>query len=146
MEQGQSRIRTAKTVPKAREEEEQGRASLPTALEAGDLNAVPKLEYARLVATEGRRPIRLAPLMPGGKSDEIQCNVLYCDLEADIGYEALSYRWGDGTDRATIICDHSRLVITRSLEVALRQSPLVDRWHLHLSCSIPNQMLQKLEV
>ena len=105
----------------ASENGEQDSESLSTALNAADLNSVPRLEYAALVAQDGRRPIRLAALMPGRNSDEIECNLLYCDLEAGIEYEALSYRWGDATDRATIICDHSRLVISKNLETALRQ-------------------------
>jgi hypothetical protein len=37
-----------------------------------------------------------------------------------VGYEALSYTWGDATDTRTIIVNGSKHQVTRNLEAALR--------------------------
>ncbi len=85
----------------------------------GDFAEAP-LRYAALDASGGRRPIRLVALLPGSTSDVLQCNLIPCDLEDDLDYEALSYSWGSAVDKKPIICDDARLDVTTNLEAALR--------------------------
>lgn len=101
-------------------EKQQGEsATLSTMLGAAH-HDLPQLQYAKLNTKDGRCPIRLVALLPARTSDIVRCNLIYCDLEAGLEYEALSYCWSDPKDQMSIICDDTRLQITNNLEVALR--------------------------
>lgn len=68
-----------------------------------------------------QRSIRLLQLLPGSRDDPIQCFLFPADLDRNcLGYEAISYAWGDVTDQKSIICDRCVVSITRSLFEALQ--------------------------
>lgn len=41
------------------------------------------------------RELRLVSLLPGARSDKIQCRIMHVSLEDSPNFEALSYAWGD---------------------------------------------------
>lgn len=63
--------------------------------------------------------IRLVHLMPGNGFDPITVSLENATLR-DCKYEALSYCWGNATFLSPIICNGSRLEVTRNLKSALR--------------------------
>ncbi|KAI4185649.1 MAG: hypothetical protein L6R41_004006 [Letrouitia leprolyta] len=68
------------------------------------------------------RNIRLLKLLPAGsRSDDIYCTIDHACLDDDrIQYEALSYTWGDATQRSNLNCNGKYLSITSNLGQALR--------------------------
>ncbi|KAL8902917.1 MAG: hypothetical protein Q9207_004285 [Kuettlingeria erythrocarpa] len=68
---------------------------------------------------------RVLTLCPASnKTDDIHCTLECVQFEATSGtgpvYEALSYAWGDSTDRCVIYVDSLPFPVTRNLDVALR--------------------------
>ncbi|KAK7211726.1 hypothetical protein V2G26_018904 [Clonostachys chloroleuca] len=64
---------------------------------------------------------RLLTLQPAQEStDPLRCTVVEQPLLKCDDYEALSYCWGDATDKLPIYCNDQRFEATRSLEAALR--------------------------
>ncbi|KAI0409898.1 hypothetical protein F4802DRAFT_5722 [Xylaria palmicola] len=84
-------------------------------------NTLPKTQstliYSPLDPAAGE--IRVLSLLPGRFAQPIQCT-LQITSENNSKYEALSYVWGDATDRRGIIVDGQDLDVTVSLENALR--------------------------
>ncbi|KAL8992318.1 MAG: hypothetical protein Q9188_007616, partial [Gyalolechia gomerana] len=67
------------------------------------------------------RNIRLLKLLPAGShSDDIHCTIYQACLDDKIQYEALSYTWGDATQRSELYCNGKHLSITSNLGKALR--------------------------
>lgn len=68
------------------------------------------------------RNIRLLKLLPAGsRSDDIHCTIDQACLDDDkVQYEALSYTWGDGTQRSDLYCNGKHLSVTSNLGQALR--------------------------
>ncbi|KAK4167844.1 heterokaryon incompatibility protein-domain-containing protein [Cladorrhinum sp. PSN259] len=66
--------------------------------------------------------IRLLTLLPGDNSAPLSCELRKCSLRAAIclRYDALSYAWGDKTNKRAIIVNGRIVLITTSLEAALR--------------------------
>ncbi|KAL8707022.1 MAG: hypothetical protein Q9225_007878, partial [Loekoesia sp. 1 TL-2023] len=65
--------------------------------------------------------IRLLQLLPAGsQADEVRCSIDQAYLNGEIQYEALSYTWGDATQRSELYCNGKTLSITPNLGVALR--------------------------
>ena len=68
-----------------------------------------------------KRSIRLLELQPGHWEEPLQCRLLIENLDSlSYTYEAISYAWGDATDRMPILCNGAHTSITRSLFDALR--------------------------
>lgn len=90
-----------------------------TNLSSGATGSTPsRLLYQPL---PGQRSFRLLELLPGQWDDPIQFNLLLDDLDSlSHPYEAISYTWGDATDRKAIKCNGNDGSITRSLFDALR--------------------------
>ncbi|KAL8932714.1 MAG: hypothetical protein Q9216_006717, partial [Gyalolechia sp. 2 TL-2023] len=66
------------------------------------------------------RNIRLLKLLPAGsRSDDIHCTIDQACLDDKIQYEALSYTWGDATERSELYCNGKHLSITSNLGQAL---------------------------
>ncbi|KAF2234029.1 hypothetical protein EV356DRAFT_577170 [Viridothelium virens] len=78
------------------------------------------LEYLPL---PNSKSIRLIELAPGSGYEDIVCTLKPIALEnaKNKAYDALSYVWGDSTQRTPIMCDGRRLDITLNLKIALRQ-------------------------
>ncbi|KAH7034649.1 heterokaryon incompatibility protein-domain-containing protein [Microdochium trichocladiopsis] len=78
----------------------------------------PTYEYTSL---EGPGSIRIIHLEPGRGDDTLSCTLETAALGDGVKYEALSYAWGDPSDRRTIKCHGRDLDITTSLFKALQQ-------------------------
>ncbi|KAK8103243.1 HET-domain-containing protein [Apiospora sp. TS-2023a] len=64
---------------------------------------------------------RFFNLLPGRLEDPIQCQLLESTIgEMQNRYEALSYTWGDATDKVPISVNDGPVSVTKNLEVALR--------------------------
>jgi hypothetical protein len=72
------------------------------------------------------RAIRLVELLAGHPSDPIRVSLLSFQLNLAPTYDALSYVWGDSSDRATISCNDKPFSITANLHWALRRARLPD--------------------
>ncbi|KAI4684426.1 uncharacterized protein J4E84_006416 [Alternaria hordeiaustralica] len=67
--------------------------------------------------TEGE-DFRLLKLHPGNSGDPIRISLIATALYDAPAYEAISYVWGNGLDRAEIIVDSCRFSITKNLHDA----------------------------
>jgi hypothetical protein len=65
--------------------------------------------------------IRLITLQPGAEDDELHCTLIDANLRSSSVYEAVSYVWGDETNKEKIICDGQEIEITKNLAALLRQ-------------------------
>jgi hypothetical protein len=65
------------------------------------------------------RHIRLLRLAPGNSNAPIRCSLVQVSLDSRPSYEAISYAWGDSTDRVQITCHNKTIAITRNLHEAL---------------------------
>lgn len=77
--------------------------------------------YDRLPA--GTRTIRLVELLPGRRSDIVECTLHEGTLSTDRAYKALSYAWDDrkATSKVFIICNKKKLEVALNLYHALRR-------------------------
>ncbi|KAL9017151.1 MAG: hypothetical protein Q9185_005508 [Variospora sp. 1 TL-2023] len=67
------------------------------------------------------RNIRLLVLLPAStRSEELHCTLNEACLDGHASYEALSYTWGDATQRTELRCNGQGLSITSNLGTALR--------------------------
>ncbi|KAG9189094.1 hypothetical protein G6011_05962 [Alternaria panax] len=63
----------------------------------------------------------------GAWVDPVSCSLRIVHLDDDdLRYEAISYVWGDSTDRKTLLCNGSIVSTTRSLFEALQRFRYVD--------------------
>jgi len=77
-----------------------------------------------------RHSFRLLRLFPPRADGDIECSLLIKEFNFDkspISYEAISYVWGDPTERVNITCEGKSLSITASLHSALRRVRLSHR-------------------
>jgi len=65
------------------------------------------------------RHVRFLKLLPGLESDPIQCELIESELDKALGFEALSYVWGDAKIRQKIECVEGEFSITANLYQAL---------------------------
>lgn len=74
--------------------------------------------------------IRLLELLPGKHADHISCRLHLVSLGSHPEFEALSYCWGDDTEKLSIQVDEKVLNVTQNLRSALRhlRSPSQVRW------------------
>ncbi|TLD36846.1 HET-domain-containing protein [Venturia nashicola] len=68
---------------------------------------------------DSRKHIRLLQILPGMPQDDVRCLIYPVALEDCPEYEALSYCWGNVTERTPILINEYSLDITRSLRSAL---------------------------
>jgi hypothetical protein len=76
------------------------------------------------------RPIRLLRLFPAASLDEdIKCELFHTTLDAKnrVGFEALSYTWGDPNSTSPITRHGKPHHITKNLDVALRHLRYPER-------------------
>ncbi|KAL8926894.1 MAG: hypothetical protein Q9208_002703 [Pyrenodesmia sp. 3 TL-2023] len=72
-------------------------------------------------ALSNPRRIRLLKLLPASsRSEDITCTIDKACLDDDVQYEALSYTWGDATQRSELHSNGEVLSITCNLDTALR--------------------------
>jgi hypothetical protein len=62
---------------------------------------------------------RLIRLLPE-KTSSLECGIVHASLEHTPDYVAISYTWGDGVDKATLVLDDATVTVTASLYGALR--------------------------
>ncbi|ETS77398.1 hypothetical protein PFICI_11272 [Pestalotiopsis fici W106-1] len=88
-----------------------------------------------------QQQIRILRLLPGEWSDPIQCSLYIVYMSMHPPYEALSYAWGDATNRRPIFIDGTLCQVTSNLAAALRRlrTPAQDR-HLWVDAVCINQM------
>jgi hypothetical protein len=89
-------------------------------MEAEVPSSLPLAKPCRYVYTPFR-PIRLIELLPGKDQNPLSCVIRHVDLSSLPKYEALSYVWGDESNKVTILCDGAEVSITRNLAAALRR-------------------------
>lgn len=68
-----------------------------------------------------QQQIRILRLLPGEWNEPIQCTLYTVYIKAHFPYEALSYAWGDPSDRRPITVDGSLFEVTSNLAAALRR-------------------------
>ena len=67
------------------------------------------------------REIRLIQLTSAEHGADISCSLVYKTLDSDTTYNALSYVWGDQSEKRRVICNGMACMITVSLFHALNQ-------------------------
>lgn len=71
---------------------------------------------------------RLLALEPACDGDPIRCSFVSIDLELDSPiYEAISYVWGNPTDKVEIFCEQESILIPRNLYDMLQRIRSTDR-------------------
>ncbi|KAF7539643.1 hypothetical protein G7054_g1984 [Neopestalotiopsis clavispora] len=87
-----------------------------------------------------RQQIRILRLLPGERFQPIQCSLYTAYLSAHPPYEALSYAWGDATDREPIVVENYLCEVTANLARALRRLRKTDQErHLWVDAICINQ-------
>lgn len=71
-------------------------------------------------ALPARRWFRVLNLHPGSLDSPISCELVSTPLISAPTYKALSYVWGDPSNKITITCSQRTIQVTRSLHEALR--------------------------
>jgi hypothetical protein len=74
--------------------------------------------YEPLVGSYSTRVITLLP--SASREDKIEVSIAEIDLERSPSYEALSYAWGDPSQRVALQCHGKDLHVTPNCESALR--------------------------
>jgi Heterokaryon incompatibility protein (HET) len=85
-------------------------------LDATSLQAI----YAEVDLRSNHQNIRILTLFPGTLDDEVRCQLTLAPLEDSPTFIALSYCWGDATSRRSIKVNGYQVLVTQSLEAALR--------------------------
>lgn len=71
--------------------------------------------------TQGQKT-RIMLLEPGEGQDDLKCHLLPISSFTQVPYEALSYQWGDSSDRSYVLsCCGMDMQISRTLHAALRR-------------------------
>lgn len=65
--------------------------------------------------------IRVIILQPGVYEDPLRCKIQHQKVRPRRSYEALSYCWGLGEKSEIMLCGHERIMITKSLWLALKR-------------------------
>jgi hypothetical protein len=73
-----------------------------------------------------KKDIRLLTIEPGGREKEIACTMATVSLDNHQEFSAISYAWGNVTQKCIIQCDGKPLELTRSLYTALCYLRLKD--------------------
>ncbi|KAH8897604.1 HET-domain-containing protein, partial [Thozetella sp. PMI_491] len=76
--------------------------------------------YRYYPLNEEESQFRLVTILPGNWADEVQCTLKTWSWEGRPSYEALSYVWGNASDRRRIWLDNTPFYATANLEHALR--------------------------
>ncbi|RFU27850.1 hypothetical protein B7463_g8502, partial [Scytalidium lignicola] len=75
--------------------------------------------YHPLYSTNERIQIRLCSLLPANFESTIKCNIENFDLNYELEFEALSYTWGNPTERIPIEVNDETMLVTKNLATAL---------------------------
>lgn len=107
----------------AEEEQDQSSQSQPEELEAGNnlQSSLPPADrlYSPL---SGQREIRLLFIEPAASIEqELRTRLDIVSLDSEVEYEAISYTWGDPSDRVELRCNDASVTIPRNLEHALKK-------------------------
>ena len=68
----------------------------------------------------GQRDIRLLEVLPSDDASIVVTTMITVSLDSELIYAALSYAWGDATQRSMIECNGKSISITTSLAEALK--------------------------
>ncbi|KAI1321505.1 heterokaryon incompatibility protein-domain-containing protein [Xylariaceae sp. FL0255] len=86
-----------------------------------------KIKYGNIDGLDGGDHIRLLRLAPSKDfTDPIHVSITVAALDDKPTYEALSYCWGDASNKLLIFCDGQPFSVTESLEAALRHLRRID--------------------
>lgn len=66
------------------------------------------------------KQFRIATLLPGPENSIVRCTLEHSSLQSQAQYEALSYVWGSSTETKIISLNSHHVVVTQTLESALR--------------------------
>lgn len=78
-----------------------------------------KLIYQPL---QNSREIRLVKILPGNRRTKVRCVLEPASLDHDLpGYDALSYCWGDASQKTWVTCNEQHLEITKDLFTAIHR-------------------------
>lgn len=70
---------------------------------------------------QDRHEIRIIVLRKGKSDDPVMCDIKHVSFNESPSYEALSYTWGERTDKVQITLANSKFWVTQNLFLALRQ-------------------------
>ncbi|KAK7422460.1 Folylpolyglutamate synthetase [Neonectria magnoliae] len=76
----------------------------------------PNQRMIRLVQLQPRNAIQKSSAEP---QSSVACTISHVSLDQPPPYSALSYAWGDASQKGSILVNGSRLLVTESLEIAL---------------------------
>jgi hypothetical protein len=76
------------------------------------------------------KTIRLLKIIPGQRSETIQCELQVTTLDSAPPFEALSYVWGNPNPPDEIICNKQRKSVTPNLGAALKHLRLGEEERL----------------
>ena len=68
----------------------------------------------------GPRDVRLLEIRPGSEGDPLECFLVTVSFDDNPVYAALSYVWGDATQRVWILCNGKTIAITATLAETLQ--------------------------
>lgn len=75
--------------------------------------------------------IRVLQLHPGETGDAINCSLVYCPVNGDIQFDALSYCWGDSSELEEIVISAPHTgggqISCRSLGLSLKHFDIFDK-------------------
>jgi Heterokaryon incompatibility protein (HET) len=83
------------------------------------LNPKPMTFYQPLRSTDEGMQIRLCSLLPDSFRGPVKCYIEVFDPKPGLEFEALSYSWGDPTDRIPIEAKGETVLVTKNLATAL---------------------------
>lgn len=66
------------------------------------------------------REVRLVKILPGARRAKVKCDLEHAFLDHDLPeYDALSYCWGDASQKVSVTCNEQSLEITKDLFTAI---------------------------
>ena len=77
--------------------------------------------YSSIPLDNDKREIRLLRVLPGEFNSQIRCDLFKSSLVKPPRYKALSYVWGDSSNRRKIVVNGNDVSVTANLELALRR-------------------------
>ena len=105
-------------------------------------NATASTNYSYTPLDSSRREIRTIIIHPGEPSSPISCSLSIVSLNDRPVYDALSYVWGDVSEKRRITIDGAHLFITRNLHAVmlrLRCSPQTLTLWIDAICIYPDR-------
>lgn len=94
-------------------------------LELLDLDSKGQLDISTAVplyaSLSGNKSFRLLALEPASPEEELRTRLITVTIDSGLPYEAISYTWGDPSDKTNLHCNNTTVLIPRNLENVLKR-------------------------